>query len=47
MIGCFLEFVFQFSAAHVLVELLKSIANNFIFPTWACAAGINNTINNN
>ena len=42
---CFPEFVFQFSVAQVLVGLRKQI-NNFVFPTWARAAGFNNNNNN-
>ena len=37
--------VFSFSVAQVLVRLRKQFINNFVFPTWACAAGFNN--NNN
>ena len=35
----------QFSVAQELVGLRKQFINNFVFPTWACAAGFNN--NNN
>ena len=38
-------FVFSFSVAQVLVGFQKKFINNFVFPTWACAAGFNN--NNN
>ena len=47
IVGCFPEFVFQFSVAQVLVGLRKQLINNFVFPTWACAAGFNNNNNNN
>ena len=47
-VGCFPEFCFlQFSVANVLVELRKLLINNFVFPTWALAAGFNNNKNNN
>ena len=42
IVGCFPEFVFQFSMAQVLVGLWKQFINNFVFPTWVCAAGFNN-----
>ena len=42
IVSCFSEFVFQFSVAQVLVGLRKKFTNNFVFPTWACAAGFNN-----
>ena len=42
IVGCFPEFVFQFSVVQVLVRLRKQFINNFVFPTWACAAGFNN-----
>ena len=42
IVGCFAEFVFQFSVAQVLVGLRKQFINIFVFPTWDCAAGINN-----
>ena len=45
IVGCFPEFVFQFSVAQVLVGLQKQFINNFIFPIWACASGFN--YNNN
>ena len=32
MVGCFPEFVFQFSVAQVLVCLRKQLINNFVFP---------------
>ena len=35
----------QFSVAQVHVGLRKQFINNFVFPTWAYAAGFNN--NNN
>ena len=39
---CFSELCFlQFSVAQVLV---KQFINNFVLPTWACAAGFNNNI---
>ena len=42
-VGCFPELCFlQFSMAQVLVGLRKQFMNNFVFPTWACAAGLNN-----
>ena len=42
IVDCFAEIVFQFSGAQVLVGLRKQIINNFVFPTYACAAGFNN-----
>ena len=45
IVGSFTVFVFQFSVAQVLVGLRKQFINNFVFPTWAYAAGFNN--NNN
>ena len=39
--------VFSFSVAQVLVVIGKQFINNFVFPTWACAAGFNNNYNNN
>ena len=42
IINCFPGFIFQFSVAQVLVGLQKQFINNFIFPTWICAAGFNN-----
>ena len=42
IIDYFPEFVFEFSVAQVLVGLRKQFRNNFVFPTWACAAGFNN-----
>ena len=42
IVGCFPEFVFQFSVAQVLVGLRMQFMNNFVFSTWACAAGFNN-----
>ena len=39
IVGCFPEFVLQFSAVQVLVGLRKQFVNNFVFTTWACAAG--------
>ena len=47
-VGCFYELCFlQFSLAQVLVGLRKQLINNFVFSTWACAAGFNNNNNNN
>ena len=46
IIGCFSEFVFQFSVTLALVGLRKQFINDFVFPTWACAAGFNNNNNN-
>ena len=46
-VGCFPELVFQFSVAQVLVGLQKQFINNFVLPTWTCAAGFNNNNNNN
>ena len=46
IVGCFLECVFQFFVAQVLVELRKKFINKFVFPTWACAAGFNDNNNN-
>ena len=40
-LNCF----FQSSVVQVLVGLWKQFINNFVFPTWACAACFN--INNN
>ena len=46
-VGCFPELCFlQFSVAQVLMGLRKQFMNNFVFPTWACAAGFNNNNNN-
>ena len=46
--GSFPELCFQFSVAQVLVGLRKQFINDFVFLTWACAAGFNNNnINNN
>ena len=45
IVGCFPEFVFQFSVVQLLVGLRKQFINNFDFPTSACATGFNN--NNN
>ena len=42
LVGCFLELVFLFSKVQVLVGLYKQFINNFVFLTWACAAGFNN-----
>ena len=45
-VGCFPELCFlQFFVAQVLMGLRKQFLNNFVFPTWAYAAGFNN--NNN
>ena len=39
---CFPELCFlPFSVAQVLVGLRKQFTNNFVFPTWASAAGFN------
>ena len=47
-VACFPELCFlQFSVAQVLVGLRKQFINNFVFPTWASAAGFNNNNNNN
>ena len=47
-VGCFPELCFlQFSVAKVLVRLRTHFINNFVFPTWALAAGFNNNNNNN
>ena len=41
-IGYFPELCFlRFSVAQMLVWLRKQFINNFVFPTWACAAGFN------
>ena len=45
--GCFPEFVLQLLEAQVLVGLRKQFMNNFVFPTWACAADFTTTTNNN
>ena len=37
-------FVLQFFVVHVLVGLRKLFINNFVFPTWPCAAGFNNQV---
>ena len=42
-----LSVVFQFSVAQVHVGSRKQFINNFVFTTWACAAGFNNNNNNN
>ena len=47
IVGCFPEFVCQFSVAQVFGGLCKQFKNNFVFPIWACAAGFNNNNNNN
>ena len=39
IVGFFPKFVFQLSVEQVLVGLRKQFINNFVFPTWACAAG--------
>ena len=42
-IGCFPELcLLPFSVVQVLVGLWKEFMNNFLFPTWACAARFNN-----
>ena len=47
-VGYFHELCFlQFSVAPVLVGLRKQFINNFVFSTWACAAGFNKYNNNN
>ena len=46
-VGGFPELCFiQFSVAQVLVRLRKQFIHNFVFPTWACAAGFNKKKNN-
>ena len=48
IVSCFPELCFlQLSVAQVVVGLRKQFINNFIFPTWARAAGFNNNNNNN
>ena len=37
-----LSLFLDFSVAQVLMGLRKQFVNNFVFPTWACAAGFNN-----
>ena len=39
IVGCFSEFLFSFLWYRCLC---KQFMNNFVFPTWACAAGFNN-----
>ena len=39
--------VFSFSVAQVLVGFRNKFINNFLFPTWACAAGFNKINKNN
>ena len=46
IVGCFPEFVFQFSMVQVLVGLCEQFVNNFVFISWACSAGFNNNNNN-
>ena len=41
-----LSCVLQFYVAQVHVGLRKQFINNFVFPTFACAAGFNNNNNN-
>ena len=42
-VSYFPEFCFlQFSMAQVLVGFRRQFINNFVFHTWACAAGFNN-----
>ena len=41
-VGCFPEFFLQVSLAQVLVGFRQQFINNFVFLTWACAAGFNN-----
>ena len=45
IVGCFPDFVFQFTVVKVLAGLRKQFVNNFVFPAFACAAGFND--NNN
>ena len=41
IVGCFPEFVFQLvSPAAGAYGVAKAIMNNFVFSTWACAAGL-------
>ena len=47
IVSCFIEFVFQYFFAQVLVGLRKEFKKNIVFATWACAAGFNNNNNNN
>ena len=42
MVGCFPEFIYQFSVVRVLVGLQKQFISNLFFSTWACAVGFNN-----
>ena len=45
--SCFPELCFlQFSVPQVLVGLRMQFINNFVFPSWACAAGFNNNDDN-
>ena len=47
-VGCYHELCFlQFSMAQVLVGLRNQFMDNFVFHTWACAAGFYNNNNNN
>ena len=43
---CYPEFVFPFSVVQVLLGLCKQFITNFVFPTWACAAGFDDNNNN-
>ena len=42
IVSCFPEFVFLFSVVQVRVGLRKQFMNDYVFPTWACAAGFDN-----
>ena len=47
IVGFFPELCFlQFSISQVLVWLQKQLISNFVFPTWASAAGFIININN-
>ena len=43
-VGCFPELCFP--VVPVFARLRKQFINNFVFPTWACAAGFYNNNNN-
>ena len=48
IVYCFPELCFlAFSVAQVLVGLREQLINNFVFHTWACAAGFNDNNSNN
>ena len=47
IVGWFPDFFCVCSLLQVLVGLPKQFINNFVFPTWACAASFNNNNNNN